>query len=197
MLDPSDVVVCALFMASQETVSKVLHPDVIIVDEVGIMHESLLWPVLAVYDLNVFLLLGDDCQLRPHSTSSRESNPFRPQYQTSLLSRLVASGSLAGTLAVQHRMTTDIAWLLNSVFYCGRLWTYPTTHYFVRHEAKKIRDFNRLHSSFMRKSNMPVSLRVVVVNSLGNPMPKSTQRKLMLKSQLKPVSSLSLAGFLS
>jgi hypothetical protein len=31
---------------------------------------------------------------------------------------------------------------------------------------------------------------------LGNPMPRSTQRKLMLKSQLKPVSSLSPAAFL-
>jgi superfamily I DNA and/or RNA helicase len=135
-------------------VSKVLHPDVIIVDDAGMMHESLLWPVLAVYDPNVFLLLGDDRQLRPHSTSSRESNPFRPQYQTSLLSRLAASGSLAGTLAVQHRMTTDIAWLLNSVFYCGRLWTYPTTHHFVRDGAKKIRDFNRRQGSFMIKANV-------------------------------------------
>lgn len=164
ILSQADVILCTVHAASQGWVYNSTHPDVVMIDEATMLSEASLWPILAYYEPTAFILSGDEAQLRPHSTSPLEShlrlrgesrpksNWFKAQFLTSLFCRMMYSGSVAGYLNVQYRMTGDIAIIANSVFYFGNVWTAPSTLPTARQTSKDLRKFNL--KQFGIKSNL-------------------------------------------
>ncbi|RHZ50301.1 DEAD/DEAH box helicase [Aspergillus thermomutatus] len=143
VLARADVILCTLHTAGETAIRDNVQPQAILVDEAARASEPELWPALAFFNPNAFVLIGDHHQLRPLVLSSHKQNPLADQLQMSLFSRLHRDGLHAVMLKEQHRMHESMAQMVSSIFYNGELQTSRATADQTRELARQINLFNR------------------------------------------------------
>lgn len=89
------------FVALQENVK----PTAVAVDGAAQVAEPELWPVLAYYKLQAFILVGDQKQLCPIVLSSFQQRLFSPRMQGLLFARLHWNGLAGPMLNLQHHVS--------------------------------------------------------------------------------------------
>ncbi|GFG01724.1 hypothetical protein IFM53868_11031 [Aspergillus udagawae] len=95
-----DAIICMLYAVGEQAIHDNVQPQAILVNEAACATEPELWPVLAFFNPNAFVLIGDHHQLCP------------------LLHR---NGLYAIILMEQHWMHESMAQMVSSVFYNGEL----------------------------------------------------------------------------
>lgn len=138
----ADIVVATTFGASQPLVVDSLQPELIVVDEAARATEPELWPVLAHYNPQGYLLIGDPFQLHPVVISTPENNPLHHVSGTSLFWRLHLSGMLMGMLSEQYRMAPRLGQLISTLFYHGQLQSAPRLPPRLEHISEQITSLN-------------------------------------------------------
>lgn len=126
---------------------------IIVVDEAAKMTEPELWPAFGVYNPDVYLLVGDQFQLRPFILSSQTTrtlsngvelqNGFAAQLSRSFYSRAIDNGHPFVMFDTQHRMTSEIAEVVNKVFYRNTLKTAETLDPLTLQVSKRIQRYNK------------------------------------------------------
>ncbi|GFG21115.1 hypothetical protein IFM5058_10923 [Aspergillus udagawae] len=101
VLAHADAIICTLHATGEQAICDNVQPQAILVDEAARATEPELWPALAFFNPNVFILISDHHQLYP------------------LLHR---NGLHAVMLMEQHQMHESMAQMVSSVFYNGELW---------------------------------------------------------------------------
>jgi hypothetical protein len=121
LLARAHIVVCTAAATSHTSLVENFHPRVIWVDEAAKMHESSMWPILAYYRPEAWVLLGDSKQLKPLVLSTGDVNCFAPQRHLSLFHRLIHAGHPRQNFTQQQRMHPSISAVSNRLFYAGKL----------------------------------------------------------------------------
>ncbi|KAF9885493.1 hypothetical protein FE257_012820 [Aspergillus nanangensis] len=121
VLSRASVVICTLYTTGATCVREQVKPAIIAIDEAAKVTEPELWPILAWFKPDAFLLMGDQKQLQPVVLSSREDNPFRDQLSVSFFTRMHLAGLMRVMFREQHRMCPDISRVVNKVFYHSQL----------------------------------------------------------------------------
>lgn len=76
MLACADAIICTLYAVGETAIYDNVQPQAILVDEAARATEPELWPALAFFNPNAFILIGDHHQLRLLVLSSRKQNPL-------------------------------------------------------------------------------------------------------------------------
>lgn len=148
----ADAIICTLYAAGETAICDNVQPQAILVDKAACAMEPELWPALAFFNPNAFVLIGDHHQLCSLVLFSRKQNPLTDQLQISLFSWLHHNGLHAIMLTEQHRMHESMANMVSSVFYNGELRMSPTMANQTYELARQVNRFN--HRTLHRSGQM-------------------------------------------
>ncbi|KAL3455307.1 hypothetical protein BJX64DRAFT_73046 [Aspergillus heterothallicus] len=148
----SDVVVWTALATSMTPLRENVQPHAIIVDEVARFAERDLWSVLAWYNPQALLLLGDHHQLRPLIFTALNENPCSPQLQVPLFTRLYYNGLMEHMFREQHRMVPQFCGVVSENFYHLELRTASVANPEVVEVNTQFWEFNKQRATFRLKS---------------------------------------------